>query len=349
MKNDDNLWRRLQNRDVDSGPLFFYGVSTTGIYCRVGCCARQPRRENVTFFKSVEAAEKAGFRACKRCLSPTGLDYVVVQACRQLEDIGRPVNLSELARSYALSTSHFHRLFTQQVGLTPQQYGEETRRARLRDLLTTDRSVTEAAYEAGYGSSGQFYADSPKAVGMKPKNFSAGGPGELIAYTTTTTFLGRLLVAATERGICSVELGETATAETLKERFPQAELVSLKILQEWVDELLAATLDREALQCLPLDLQGSAFQKNVWQALREIPPGETRSYSQLAAELGKPTATRAVAGACASNRIALLVPCHRVVGKNGSLTGYRWGVERKETLLKRESAQPGALEMGENL
>lgn len=339
----ERAWRQLVDRDRRA--QFFYGVRTTGVFCRPGCSSRRPRRENVCFFATITEAGRAGFRACLRCKpgSPVrGNPLEKVQ--RHLEaHIDRPVRLGELAGIAGLSPFTVQRQFKQAFGASPLQYQRALRAQRLRSALKEGSSVTDAIYNAGFGSTSRAYEGS--TLGMTPSRFSAGGRGESIAWTTASSPFGLMVVGATERGICWVAFAdsEKEAEDALRAEFPAAVLRPEPSLGGVVDAAIQAVregadLTESRTRADALDLRGTVFQLRVWEALRGIPRGETRSYSQLAAELGNPQATRAVARACAMNRVAVLVPCHRVVGANGSLTGYRWGVERKRALLERENA-----------
>ncbi|MGA7857080.1 MAG: methylated-DNA--[protein]-cysteine S-methyltransferase [Terracidiphilus sp.] len=341
----DTAWKQVLARDADAA--FIYAVTTTGVFCRPGCGSRRPLRENVQFFGSAEAAQAAGYRACKRCISAGGgsLDKVrggLDRARAHLEaHTDRPVRLAELGRVAGLSPFTVQRLFKQRLGVSPLQYQRALRAGNLRVALRKGGSVTDAIYAVGFGSSSRAYDGAP--LGMTPARFARGGKGERIGFTTARTPFGWMIVGATERGLCWLALGATsAEAEaSLREEFPAAELRRDSSLRRLVDAALESVregsdLGRENGQAEQLDLRGTVFQLRVWQALRKIPRGETRTYGQLAREMGIPTSTRAVARACATNRVALLVPCHRVVGASGSPTGYRWGVERKVALLEAE-------------
>ncbi|HEY1161376.1 MAG TPA: methylated-DNA--[protein]-cysteine S-methyltransferase [Terracidiphilus sp.] len=345
----ESAWRQVLARDPAAA--FFYGVTTTGVFCRPSCTSRRPLKDNVRFFRTAEAARAAGFRACKRCTPAEGgpLDKTragLDKARRHIEaNVDRAVPLKELGRVAGLSPFTVQRLFKQGVGVSPLQYHRALRAGRLRGALRQGGNVTDAIYEAGFGSSSRAYEGA--GLGMTPARFAQGGRGEQIGYTTARSAFGWLVVGATGRGLCWLALGGTAAeAEaSLREEFPLATLRRDPALATMVDAALAvvggelqepAEPGADAHPRLPLDLRGTAFQLRVWQALRAIPRGETRSYSQLARELGDPKATRAVARACATNRVALVVPCHRVVGVSGALTGYRWGVERKRQLLEAE-------------
>jgi AraC family transcriptional regulator of adaptative response/methylated-DNA-[protein]-cysteine methyltransferase len=341
-------WKQLLARDPAAS--FFYAVVTTGVFCRPNCKSRQPLRTNVRFFGSVEEARAAGFRACKRCKpgsAPCSSPLDKVRAYIE-SHLDRSAPLAELGRISGLSPFTVQRLFKKEVGVSPLQYRRALRAGRLRSELKKETSVTNAIYEAGFGSSSRVYEGS--ALGMTPSRFAHGGRGEQIGWCSAPSPFGWVVVGATGRGLCWLALGATAAeAEaSLRAEFPLATIRRDPTLTAMVAAALAVvdaepqeTTDRSAAKTkpeLPLDLRGTAFQLRVWQALRAIPRGQTRSYSQLARELGDPNATRAVARACATNRVALVVPCHRVVGVSGALTGYRWGVERKRQLLEAEGA-----------
>ena len=345
-------WGQVLGRDPAAA--FFYAVTTTGVFCRPSCRSRRPLRGNVRFFRSVAEARAAGFRPCKRCrpeataggrpLDKTRGDMDKVRGHIEA-NLDRAVPLKELGRVAGLSPFTVQRLFKQGLGVSPLQYQRALRAGSLRSALKQGGNVTDAIYEAGFGSSSRAYEGA--ALGMTPARFARGGRGEQIGYTTARSSFGWLVVGATERGLCWLALGSTAAAAeaSLREEFPLAALRRDPSLKGLVDAAVrmvcgqSNTSEKAAAPQVPLDLRGTAFQLSVWQALRAIPRGETRSYSQLARELGDPKATRAVARACATNRVALVVPCHRVVGASGALTGYRWGVERKRQLLEAESME----------
>jgi len=341
----DLAWKQVLARDPDAS--FFYAVTTTGVFCRPTCSSRRPLRSNVRFFASADAAREAGFRACLRCKPGTARGKPLDKIRAHIEArVDRPIHLAELGRVVGLSPFTVQRLFKKELGVSPLQYQRALRAGRLRSELRQGGSVTNAIYEAGFGSSSRAYEGS--ALGMTPARFAQGGRGEQISFTTARSPFGWLVVGATARGLCWLALGATsAEAEaSLRAEFPLATLKRDPALASMVDAALGV-VGVEARKRMngaqvkaevPLDLRGTAFQLRVWQALRAIPRGETRSYSQLAREMGDPKATRAVARACATNRVALVVPCHRVVGVSGSLTGYRWGVERKRQLLEAENA-----------
>jgi AraC family transcriptional regulator of adaptative response/methylated-DNA-[protein]-cysteine methyltransferase len=337
----ETAWKQVLSRDPATA--FFYAVTTTGVFCRPGCASRRPLRANVRFFGSAEEADAAGFRPCKRC-KPKNAEWKspVARIRAHIEaHLDRPVPLAELGRLVQLSPFTAQRLFKQSFGVSPLQYQRALRAGSLRGSLKQGETVTNAIYNAGFGSSSRGYEGAQ--LGMTPARFAAGGRGEQIGYTTARTPFGWMVVGATERGLCWLALESTsAEAESsLRAEFPLATLRRDPSLSGLVDAALASVrggsdLGRSRTQVESLDLRGTVFQLRVWQALRMIPRGETRSYSELARELGNPNATRAVARACATNRVALVVPCHRVVGASGSLTGYRWGVERKRMLLEAE-------------
>ncbi len=336
-------WKQILSHDPAAS--FFYAVTTTGVFCRPGCSSRRPLRSNVRFFDSAQTAQAAGFRPCKRCKPGAAQSSPLDKTRAYIEaHLDRPVPLAELGRVAGLSPFTVQRLFKKEVGVSPLQYQRALRAGRLRSGLKQGSTVTDAIYEAGFGSSSRAYEGSQ--LGMTPARFAQGGRGEHINFTTARSQFGWLVVGATGRGLCWLALGATsAEAEaSLREEFPLATIKRDPALATMVDAALDVvggqntSEEPAAPQVLTLDLRGTAFQLRVWQALRNIPRGETRSYSQLARDLGDPKATRAVARACATNRVALVVPCHRVVGASGSLTGYRWGVERKRQLLDAERA-----------
>ncbi len=336
----ETAWKQVSGRDPAA--RFFYAVTTTGVFCRPSCASRRPLRANVRFFPSAEAAQAAGFRACVRCKPDTAWSRPLdkVRACVE-SNLDRAVPLKELGRVAGLSPFTVQRLFKKEVGVSPLAYQRALRAGRLRSELKQGGSVTNAIYEAGFGSSSRAYEGS--ALGMTPARFAQGGRGEHIGWCSALSPFGWVVVGSTKRGLCWLALGATkAEAEaTLREEFPLATMKRDPALKTMVESALAVvgyekSRDKAAAPQVPLDLRGTAFQLRVWQALRAIPRGQTCSYSQLARELGDAKATRAVARACATNRVALVVPCHRVVGVSGALTGYRWGVERKRLLLEAE-------------
>jgi AraC family transcriptional regulator of adaptative response/methylated-DNA-[protein]-cysteine methyltransferase len=331
-------WKQVLARDPAA--TFFYAVTTTGVFCRPSCSSRRPLRANVRFFRSADEARAAGFRPCSRCKPGTACGFPLDKIRAHIEaNQDRQLPLVELGKIVHLSPFTVQRLFKKALGASPLQYQRALRAASLRGALKKGETVTNAIYNAGFGSSSRGYDGAQ--LGMTPARFAAGGRGEEIGYNASRTGFGWLVVGATARGLCWLALaGTKAAAEaTLREEFPAATLRRDPALATMVEAALRVVSGQaDAGKAVPLDLRGTAFQLRVWQALRQIPRGETRSYSQLAREMGDPKATRAVARACATNRVAVVVPCHRVVGVSGSLTGYRWGVERKRMLLEAEGA-----------
>ena len=343
----DLRWDAVLRRDRAADGTFVYAVTSTGVYCRPTCPSRRPRRENARFFDTPADAERAGFRACRRCrpssaATPHAISDAIHRASRYLAaHADQVVPLRSLAKLARLSPSHLQRQFKQALGVSPREYQAACRADRFRHELRAGRDVTSAMYAAGYGSPSRVYESSPTGRGMNPATYRRGGPGTKIGYTTVRTALGWLLVAATDKGVCAVKLGDTPTAlaADLQREFAAADIVRNETVRaEWVqavvDRLSSDGRDRE----LPLDVRGTAFQWRVWRALQAIPVGETRTYSDVASAIGQPSAVRAVARACATNPVCLVVPCHRVVAKDGSTGGYRWGVARKQQLLEQEGA-----------
>jgi len=341
---DELCWRALSERDQRADGRFYYAVESTGVYCRPSCPARRPRRENVSFHMTCEAAERAGFRACKRC-RPNGQGpgerraAWVGEACRALEQ-SSPPDLATLAAGAGLSRFHFLRMFKAETGLTPKRYAQACRAARVKRGLADSSSVTAAIYDAGFVSSGRFYEASRDLLGMTPSRYRAGGRDTAIRFALTQCALGVLLVAATEQGVCTIELGDDGSAllAALRQRFPNASFVARDAqFESWVQAVVGFVERPELGLNLPLDIRGTAFQQRVFRALQEIPLGSTVTYAELARRVGSPGAARAVGSACAGNVLALAIPCHRVVQSGGKLAGYRWGVERKSALLEREA------------
>ena len=336
---EEQAWQQVVIREEAAD--FFYAVTTTGVFCRPSCTSRRPLRRNVRFFQTTETAQAAGFRPCKRC-KPTAWGRPLDMVRGYIEaNLDRPVRLAELGRVARMSPFTVQRLFKEKMGVSPLQYQRSLRASRLRGALRETGRVTDAIYEAGYGSSSRVYEGTQ--LGMTPARFAKGGEGEIIRWCSARSPFGWIVVGSTQRGLCWLSLAATAAEaeSSLRAEFPAAELRRDPSLSRLVDAALQSVRDGEDLAASraavdALDLRGTVFQLRVWQALRQIPRGETRSYSQLARDLGEPNATRAVARACATNRVALVVPCHRVVGASGSLTGYRWGVERKRQLLDAE-------------
>lgn len=344
-QDDDARWAAVLARDASCDGTFVFSVVTTGIYCRPSCPARRARRENVRFFDSCIEAEEAGFRACMRC-KPNGPALAeqhaarVTEACRLIDEAGDVPSLDEIAKAVGLSPYHFHRVFKAIVGLTPRAYASARREQRVREKLQGSSTVTEAIFDAGFNSSSRFYAKSSEMLGMTPTDFRSGGSNAQIAFAVAGCALGFVLVAASDKGVCAIFLGDDpdALVRELQDRFPKASLIGGDEAFEGVIAKVVAFVEAPATGLdLPLDIRGTAFQHRVWQALRDIPSGQTISYAELARSIGDPRAVRAVAGACAANRIAIAIPCHRVVKSDGSLSGYRWGVERKRALLRKEA------------
>ncbi len=342
---ESKRWAAVLARDHSFDGTFYYSVATTGIYCRPSCAARRPKRAHVRFHATCADAEAAGFRPCKRC-KPHGPALQqehaakVARACRLIETAPQTPTLAALAQAAGMSPYHFHRIFKAITGVTPKAYAVACRRKRVREHLTRSKSVTEAIYEAGFNSSGRFYANASDALGMTPSCFRAGGTDAEIRFATGTCSLGAILVAATAEGVAAILMGEAPAAlvRELKAGFPRAKLIGgdkdfKALLAKVIDhvEAPATSLD------LPLDVRGTAFQHRVWTALRAIPAGTTATYAEIARRIGAPKAVRAVAGACAANPLAVAIPCHRVVRSDGALSGYRWGVARKRALLDKEA------------
>ncbi|MFQ6026931.1 MAG: bifunctional DNA-binding transcriptional regulator/O6-methylguanine-DNA methyltransferase Ada, partial [Dehalococcoidia bacterium] len=333
-----DCWQAVQNRDASYAGKFYYGVKSTGIYCRPGCPSRQPGRAQVVFFSSVGAAEDAGFRACQRCepqlSAPPAPDLELVRGvCEYIEaNPDTRVTLAQLGQIASVSPYHLQRVFKRVTGVTPRQYADSRRLGTFKNSLQqTNPTITEALYEAGYGSSSRLYELAASQLGMTPATYRRGALDQPIAYTVVECPLGLLLVAATQRGICAVSLGEEADSLTagLRQEFPAAVLHREDTgLRQWTQAILQHLEGQLPHLDLPLDIRATAFQRLVWEQLRKIPYGETRSYSEIAEELNQPKAARAVAQACATNPVPLLVPCHRVVRRNGKLGGYRYGISR---------------------
>ena len=344
---DESRWQAIVNRDRAAAGEFFYSVATTGVYCRPGCPARRPRREHVGFHATCEEAETAGFRPCRRCRpdEPSLAERhagAVAAACRLIETAEEMPRLDALAETAGMSRFHFHRVFKATTGCTPRAYAAARRADRVREALRGSGTVTEAIYEAGFGSNGRFYADSLGVLGMSPTTFRRGGANERMRFAVGECSLGAILVAATTKGVCAILLGDdpNALVRELEDRFPRAELLGGDT--EFEDQMARVVGFVEAPERglnLPLDIRGTSFQQRVWRALRDIPTGSTATYGDVAERIGSPGAARAVARACAANPVAVAIPCHRVVRGDGAPGGYRWGVERKRALLDREAAR----------
>ncbi|MDB5348651.1 MAG: O-6-methylguanine methyltransferase [Schlesneria sp.] len=341
---EEERWQAVAERNSAADGAFFYSVKTTGVYCRTVCPSRLALRKNVAFYDSCEAAEKAGFRACKRCRpnDVSGREQksaVIAKACRLIEQAEEPLSLSDLAATVEVSVHHFHRLFKAQTGVTPKAYAVAHRTNRLKQELPNAATVTDAIYGAGFNSNSRFYESSNATLGMTPTMFRAGGQGATIRFALGECCFGAILVAASEKGICAISLGDSPEEliHELQDRFRNAELVgSDEAFEKLVATVVGFVSNPSTGLDLPLDIRGTAFQMRVWEALRNIPAGSKVSYRDIAEQIGQPTSTRAVAQACAANTLAVAIPCHRVVRTDGSLSGYRWGVERKGQLLKRE-------------
>jgi AraC family transcriptional regulator of adaptative response/methylated-DNA-[protein]-cysteine methyltransferase len=348
---DDKRWDAVERRDKAADGSFVLAVTTTGIYCRPSCPARHAKRANILFYPDADSAEQAGFRACKRC-HPNDVSLAerqakaVAAACREIERAiaeGEPEpRLGDLADQAGLSRFHFHRLFKEATGVTPKSYAAARRASLARHGLEKGESVTSALYAAGYSSSSRFYEGSTTRLGMRPSDYRAGGRGAKIRFAVGTCSLGAFLVAATDKGVCAIMLGDAPEplVAALEDRFPQAQLIGGDAAFEALVARVVGLIEAPGRASdLPLDLRGTAFQQRVWRALTLIPPGTTASYAEIAKRIGAPKAVRAVAQACAANPAAIAVPCHRVVRSDGALSGYAWGIERKQELIRRESAE----------
>jgi len=343
--NQDHRWQQVVERDIAADGQFVYAVATTGIYCRPSCSSRRPKPENVDFFEAAEAAERAGYRACRRCrpdsLVPESADARLVRTvCRVIAEADdRLPTLEELGAAAATNPQHLQKRFKRIMGVSPRAYADEVRRRRLRTLLKSGDDVTGALYEAGYGSSSRLYENAGEWLGMTPASYARGGAGAQLRYIITDCSLGRMIIAATERGVAFLGFGDDDAflLAELQRDFPLAGIAADDgRLADWVAAIRDELEGGKPASQVPLDVLATAFQARVWQALRNIPKGETRTYREIAEELGKPKAARAVGRACATNPVSLVVPCHRAVGSSGDLTGYRWGVDRKRALLHSE-------------
>ena len=342
-------WESVVSRDARADGAFVYAVTSTGIYCRPSCPSRPKRRENVRFFPTIAEAEKAGFRACKRC-TPNGASFQARQAamvesvCRYIDRCDESPKLVDLAKRAKMSPHHFQRTFKAITGVTPSAYVRAQRMKRVRAELQKKKGVTEAMYTAGYASSGRFYEESNRALGMTPSAYRNGGAGVAIRFAVGACSLGKVLIACTDRGVCHIALGNTESAlvRELNERFPEATVVRSPRSMKTALTAIVRAADRPGASLdLALDIRGTAFQERVWNALRAIPLGSTKSYAEIARAIGSPTAVRAVGTACGANTIAIAIPCHRAVRTDGSISGYRWGTTRKRELLKRELSVRG--------
>ncbi|RLM20830.1 6-O-methylguanine DNA methyltransferase [Brenneria alni] len=346
-QDDDPRWQAVLMRNKAADGSFIYAVKTTGVYCAPSCASRQPRRENVVFFATADEAQAAGFRPCKRCRQgrisrEAQQTEQIAQACRMIEQADKAPVLNALAKAVGLSPFYFHRLFKAITGVTPKHYAKAHRQQQVRQQLTKNNTVTGVMVDAGYSGNGRFYAESNAQLGMTPKTFQHHGRGMTIYFAIGVCSVGDILVAESERGICAILLGDDPQqlVNDLQDMFANALLVGGDTAFEQRMAQVVGFVDAPAIGLdLPLDIRGTAFQQRVWQVLRDIPAGETASYSDIAARIGSPAAVRAVAGACAANRLAVAIPCHRVVRTDGSLSGYRWGVERKRALLTKEAEE----------
>jgi AraC family transcriptional regulator of adaptative response/methylated-DNA-[protein]-cysteine methyltransferase len=343
---DEDRWQAVKRRDPAFDGQFVFAVRTTGIYCRPSCASRPAKRENVTFFESAAKAEQAGYRACKRCRpdklgEPDPQVRAVSQACAQIEQAEEAPKLADLAAGVGLSPYHFHRVFKAITGVTPKAYAAERRARRAADRLRMAETVTEAIYDAGFNSSSRFYESTDARLGMTPGAVRRGGAGAVIRFAVGEASLGAVLVAATDKGVCAILLGDDPEAllRDLQDRFPKAELQGGEAEFERMVARVVGLVEAPGQRLdLPLDIRGTAFQQKVWAALTAIPAGKTATYTEIARAIGQPRAVRAVAQACGANPLAIAIPCHRVVRSDGDLSGYRWGVERKRKLINREAA-----------
>lgn len=341
---DERRWSAVLARDARSDGEFVFGVSSTGVYCRPSCAARRPRRENVRFFAGPQAAEQAGYRACLRChpraRSGNHEADSVKAICRFIEqNLDESLTLGRLGREFHQSPFHLQRRFRTALGITPREYADSCRLRMLKRNLQSGDSVTRAMYDAGYGSSSRLYERTASQLGMTPDKYRRGAIAATIRYACTESPLGRMLVAATERGVCAIQFGrsDAELLEGLKREFPFAMRKADETgLQPWIVDLLKQMRGKDINSALPLDIRATAFQRRVWRYLQSIPFGETKSYGQVAKAIGRPSACRAVARACATNPVAVAIPCHRVVREDGGMGGYRWGIERKKALLEME-------------
>ncbi|MGO9640000.1 MAG: bifunctional DNA-binding transcriptional regulator/O6-methylguanine-DNA methyltransferase Ada [Candidatus Acidiferrales bacterium] len=337
-------WIAIQRRDAALDGAFVYAVQSTGIYCRPSCASRKPRREQVRFFAGPDAAERAGYRACRRCKPRHSVadpaTAIVTRACRQIEaNRDEGLHLSDLAKDAGMSPHQLGRAFQRVIGLTPRKYADAIRLGHLKRRLQEGDDVTTALYEAGYGSASRLYERSDAQLGMTPATYRKGGRGMQISFTVADCALGRVLVAATSKGISAIYLGESDAAleRELRKEYSQAQISRHSGKHpEWVNAVVRHLAGRQPQLDLPTDVQATAFQRRVWEALRKIPYGATRTYGQIARSLGLERGMRAVARACATNPVSIVVPCHRVIRKDGGLGGYRWGLERKKSLIELE-------------
>src|ERR1700757_3442239 len=344
---DDPRWARVLARDKSADGHFWYSVSTTGVYCRPSCPSRTANPKNVQLHDTLESAKAAGFRPCKRC-NPDGPSIeaenaaLAARACRIIEESEEEPSLEVLAAAIGRSPSYFHRVFKAATGLTPKEYAAAHRARKVRQGLASGNTVTEAIYDAGFNSSGRFYEKSTDMLGMTPSQYRAGGTNEEIKFAVGQTSLGAILVASSRKGVAAILLGDDPDelVRNLQDRFPKAHLIGADRDYEALIARVVGLVETPGIGIdLPLDVRGTAFQQRVWNALQEIPAGTTVSYAEIARRIGSPKSVPAVAGACAANKLALAIPCHRVIRNDGSLSGYAWGVERKRVLIDREASQ----------
>ncbi len=340
----ETCWQAIFDRDPAYNGVFFYGVRSTGVFCKPSCSSRQPRQTQVVYFTDQSAAENAGFRACKRCQPNaivSSIDALVIQIQAILDQNPGRMSLTELGAQFGVSPSYLQKIFKARTGLSPSRYAAAKRIERFKKAAAKSAGVTDAQYAAGYGSVRSLYQEAARQLGMTPSTYRRGGQGMVIRYAFLTSPLGEILVAASERGLCAVRLGDDQASleELLAAEFPAAERIATTAgIETWL-KMIQAYLEGQPMPAeIDFDVQATTFQQRVWEALRRIPYGQTASYGQVAASLGQPKAVRAVAQACAANPTALVTPCHRVVRSDGSLGGYRWGIERKEMLLTQEKS-----------
>jgi AraC family transcriptional regulator, regulatory protein of adaptative response / methylated-DNA-[protein]-cysteine methyltransferase len=344
---EDPRWARIAARDKTADGHLWYSVLTTGVYCRPSCPSRLANPENVQLHDTLESAKATGFRPCERC-NPDGLSFeaenaaLVAKACRIIQETEQELSLEELADAIGRSPSYFHRMFKAATGVTPKDYAAAHRATRVRHGLASGRTVTEAIYDAGFNSSGRFYEKSTDMLGMTPSQYRAGGASEEIKFAVGQTSLGAILVASTKKGVAAILLGDDPDEllRNLQDRFSKAHVIGADRDYEMLVAQVVGFVEAPRIGLnLPLDVRGTAFQERVWKALQEVPAGATVSYAEIARRIGAPKSVRGVAGACAANKLAVAIPCHRVVRNNGSLSGYAWGVDRKRALIDRENVQ----------
>lgn len=345
---ESNYWKAVEMRDSEYDGTFVFGVRSTGIYCRPSCPAKRAQRHQVVFFSLPDAAEVAGFRACHRC-HPEAATFrnpqldVVQRVCRWIEShLEDTLTLQAMSKEIGMSSFHLQRTFKRFMGITPRQYADAFRLRHFKTTLKNGQSVTSALYESGYGSNSRLYERASSQLGMTPATYKKGGKGIQISYSIGHSSLGRVLIGATTRGICSIRFGDSAERlkSELQKEYPEAKITKgSRELREWTTLILKYLKGWQKELNLPLDIRATTFQWRVWKALQSIPYGSTLSYSKVAKSIGRPSAVRAVARACATNPVALVIPCHRVVREDGNLGGYRWGLHRKEALLKQEASK----------